>query len=115
METVVYFLLWAGVIFLMMRFGCGAHVMGHGHKHGGSSPESTGAASEAHFVAASNTDPVCGMKVDSTKGKSSVFDGRIYYFCSPSCRDKFEANPAAFAKPASAAPQKEEHAHGSYH
>ena len=35
MEALVYFTLSAGLIFLMMRFGCGAHVMGHGHgKHG---------------------------------------------------------------------------------
>ena len=37
MSSIVYFLLWAGLIFLMMRFGCGAHVMGHrghgGHQH----------------------------------------------------------------------------------
>jgi hypothetical protein len=67
MESVVYFLLWAGLIFLMMRFGCGAHVMGHGHKHGSASSESTGGTSEARFVAASDTDPVCGMKIDTTK------------------------------------------------
>jgi hypothetical protein len=33
MEAVVYLLLWAGLISLMMRYGCGAHIMGHGHKH----------------------------------------------------------------------------------
>ena len=37
MEALIYFALWAGLIFLMMRFGCGAHVMGHGHGHGGAS------------------------------------------------------------------------------
>jgi hypothetical protein len=30
-----YYLLWAGAFFLMMRFGCGAHIMGHGHHHEG--------------------------------------------------------------------------------
>ena len=38
MEALLYFAVWAAFIFLMMRFGCGAHVMGHGHretkKHG---------------------------------------------------------------------------------
>jgi hypothetical protein len=31
METLIYFALFAGLFFLMMRFGCGSHVMGHGH------------------------------------------------------------------------------------
>lgn len=30
MEALVYFVVWGALIFLMMRFGCGAHVMGHG-------------------------------------------------------------------------------------
>lgn len=29
--NVAYFLVWAALIFLMMRYGCGAHVMGHRH------------------------------------------------------------------------------------
>lgn len=41
MEAVVYFILWAGLFFVMMRYGCGAHVMGHGHKHDGSSAART--------------------------------------------------------------------------
>ena len=31
MQTLMYFLFWGTFIFLMMRFGCGAHVMGHRH------------------------------------------------------------------------------------
>jgi len=36
-------------------------------------------------------DPVCGMTVDPTKaaGKSE-FDGKTYYFCSKSCKEKFD-------------------------
>ena len=30
MQTRMYFLIWGAFIFVMMRFGCGAHVMGHG-------------------------------------------------------------------------------------
>ena len=33
MPTVIYFLLWGALFFVMMRFGCGAHIMGHGHGH----------------------------------------------------------------------------------
>ena len=34
MPTYLYFLLWGVFFFMMMRFGCGAHIMGHGHGHG---------------------------------------------------------------------------------
>ena len=34
----LYLLLFAGFFILMMRFGCGAHVMGHG-QHGGHGAE----------------------------------------------------------------------------
>ena len=30
-QNVLYYLIWAGVFFVMMRFGCGAHIMGHSH------------------------------------------------------------------------------------
>ena len=33
MPTYLYFLLWGAFFFMMMRFGCGAHIMGHGHGH----------------------------------------------------------------------------------
>lgn len=33
MPTYIYFLLWGVFFFVMMRFGCGAHIMGHGHGH----------------------------------------------------------------------------------
>ena len=35
LSNVLYFLLWAGLFFVMMRFGCGAHMMGHSHHQGG--------------------------------------------------------------------------------
>lgn len=36
LQAALYFLMWAGAFALMMRYGCGAHVMGHRHKHEGS-------------------------------------------------------------------------------
>lgn len=44
-------------------------------------------------------DVVCGMQVDAAKaaGKSE-FGGRTYYFCSPVCKKKFDANPSQYAK-----------------
>jgi hypothetical protein len=45
MGSILYFLLWAGLFFVMMRFGCGAHVMGHGHHHGNSPSNDPNASS----------------------------------------------------------------------
>ena len=101
--NVVYFLVWAGLIFFMMRFGCGAHVMGHAH-HGGSSTEGSWTPPEQA------TDPVCKMTIATQDAKSAVHAGHVYYFCSTSCRDKFEAAPATYA--AAASPQREGHHHG---
>lgn len=115
MEAVVYFLVWAGLIFVLMRYGCGAHVMGHGHKHDSSSARTAPGADGRRASPQGDVDPVCGMRVDPAKGKSSVFGGRAYYFCSASCREKFEANPQAFAEKSGSGPQAMEHAHGSHH
>ena len=43
-------------------------------------------------------DPVCGMKVDSkTAAAKSAHGAEQYFFCSLTCRDRFEANPAQYA------------------
>jgi Cu+-exporting ATPase len=44
-------------------------------------------------------DVVCGMQVDPAKaaGKSE-HNGRAYYFCSPGCKAKFDANPQQYTK-----------------
>ena len=46
--------------------------------------------------AAPHVDPVCSMTVDPAKAKggSADFNGRTYWFCSPGCKAKFEADPA---------------------
>jgi Cu+-exporting ATPase len=44
-------------------------------------------------------DVVCGMQVDPAKAAAtSQFNGKTYYFCSPSCKAKFEGNPGQYAK-----------------
>jgi YHS domain-containing protein len=81
-------LIWGGLFFFMMRYGCGAHMMGgHGHgqhgQHGGHGDKD-----------AETRDPVCGMAVDLEKSSAtSTYRGKIYRFCSRSCRDKFEQAP----------------------
>jgi Cu+-exporting ATPase len=53
-------------------------------------------------------DPVCGMDVVAGQagGGSAQYDGITYWFCSPSCRERFIAEPGRYAAPAraSAAP-----------
>ncbi|MGZ8447559.1 MAG: efflux RND transporter periplasmic adaptor subunit [Candidatus Deferrimicrobiaceae bacterium] len=49
-------------------------------------------------------DPVCGMAVDPAEsraaGRVSEHRGRTYYFCADMCKQRFDANPAAYlAKP----------------
>ena len=70
MNALFYFLVWAVIILVMMRFGCGAHV-----------------------------DPVCGKTVRPSAAKPSVHDGSVYYFCSRDCREIFEAAPEQYLEP----------------
>jgi P-type Cu+ transporter len=49
-----------------------------------------------------NTDPVCGMKVDSESQHSAEYGGEHYHFCSQQCLEKFRANPAEYIRPAAA-------------
>jgi len=42
-------------------------------------------------------DPVCGMNVNPLKAAAqSQHNGKTYYFCSQSCKQKFDQKPAQF-------------------
>jgi Cu+-exporting ATPase len=57
--------------------------MKHGHQH-------------EHTQTAAEIDPVCGMSVDPARAAgSSRIGGRTFYFCSASCKQKFDANQPA--------------------
>ena len=44
-------------------------------------------------------DVVCGMQVDPAKAAgTSQYNGKTYYFCSKSCKTRFDANPVQYAK-----------------
>ncbi|MFM9043700.1 MAG: permease, partial [bacterium] len=43
------------------------------------------------------TDPVCGMKVDKSKGVAVRTDSGTVYFCSEHCRHQFEAEPEKYS------------------
>jgi len=99
METILYFALWAGLFFLMMRFGCGAHVLGHGDGKGaGNHGSKSGAdATQLRWSApATDIDPVCIKSVKTATAKPSIHDGQVYYFCSRECRERFEAAPDTY-------------------
>ncbi len=39
-------------------------------------------------------DPICGMEVDPKEAAATYeYEGDTFYFCNPSCRDKFEQDP----------------------
>ncbi len=79
MNELLYFMLLAGIVFLMMRFGCGAHMMGHGKaKHSEGAPKEQAGTEELRWA------------------PPSVHDGQVYYFCSRDCRERFEAAPAQY-------------------
>ena len=99
MQTLFYFLIGGGLFFLMMRFGCGAHVMGHahGHHHDGGKPDSSPSVDRARWTPpVKDTDPVCGMTIETAGSKSTIYDGHVYHFCSQDCREKFEAAPKSY-------------------
>jgi YHS domain-containing protein len=43
------------------------------------------------------TDPVCGMRIDPDDAAATAeHEGKIFYFCSEACRDRFEADPGSY-------------------
>ena len=50
-------------------------------------------------------DPVCGMTVDPADAAGSYqYRGHRYYFCNPSCLERFQANPEEFLQADAKAP-----------
>ena len=83
MEDWLSFIIFAALFYVMMRYGCGAHMIhGHQRKHGNHQDDET-----------KHVDPVCGMNVDITQGYGKMHQGILYRFCSRNCLDKFENNP----------------------
>ena len=100
MEPLIYFIIWAAVFFLMLRFGCGAQVMGYGHgrrRSGGGSADNSADHDALRWVPpARDIDPVCKTSVATSTAKPSVHDGAVFYFCSRECREIFEAAPEQY-------------------
>ena len=91
MEGLFTFLLFAGLFYVMMRYGCGAHMV---HGHGGH------ASHEGHSTGGPATDPVCSMTVAAGRGYAKMYADHEYRFCSRACLDKFDATPDAYVSAA---------------
>lgn len=111
MEALVYFAIWAALIFVMMRFGCGAHVMGHGQSDGRSTNAREAPKPLRWVPTKTDIDPVCGKAVQTDKAKSAVHDGTVYYFCSRECRERFETAPELYLGGGDARQPRLEHSH----
>jgi len=83
MDGLFSFLLFAVASYLMMRFGCGAHMV-----HGGHGKHVDGNGTDVKHI-----DPVCGMQISPQEGYGMMYDGRLFRFCSRNCLDKFETEP----------------------
>ena len=66
MRGLLTLLLYAGFFYLMMRFGCGAHMVHGGH--GGHADGEHAGHSGSEEQMASAKDPVCGMTVERGQG-----------------------------------------------
>ena len=104
MDGWIWIAIYAGLFFVMMRYGCGAHMMGHGHSQHGdedgherheSHRAATGQYQAAlkppkNRVSGTFVDPVCGMPVPRDQGYGKMYEAVPYRFCSRGCLDKFD-------------------------
>lgn len=61
-----------------------------------SQPQSGSTPRAEALVLASDTDLVCGMKVDASVTDTAHYQGKVYGFCNASCKEEFAANPQKF-------------------
>ncbi|MFQ5774946.1 MAG: YHS domain-containing protein [Kiloniellaceae bacterium] len=113
MDALLYFALWAAALCLMMRLGCGAHVMGRGQRRQpGGRNGGRDAAPEVRWVPPEkDIDPVCGRTLATETARPSVYEGNVYYFCSRECREAFEAAPDLYAGEPGAGARRSERPH----
>lgn len=98
-ESILWFLIFGGLFYLMMRMGgCGMHAHGGhgGHKSHESHAESGGTKSAGSSMV---KDPVCGMNTKANEAAASMeYQGETYYFCSQKCHDTFMQDPARYSR-----------------
>ena len=53
-------------------------------------------------------DLVCGMDLDpATTDRRAEHEGQTYYFCSATCKQKFDSNPEQYVNQPAAVPQSD--------
>lgn len=82
-EAVVSLLIFGVLFVVMMRYGCGFHLLQH-------------LRGRPRDKAAVARDPVCGMEVPEGTGYAVSCGGATYRFCSRRCLDAFEAHSNSF-------------------
>ena len=85
MEGWLSFLIFAGLFYLMMRFGCGVHMIHGNHKRTHSQPSDL-----------TDKDPVCGKLIGINEGYGKMHNGQLFRFCSHECLDVFESDPQIY-------------------
>jgi len=46
-----------------------------------------------------SNDPVCGAQVNEhNPGATATYEGQIFYFCCPSCKEQFLKDPQALCR-----------------
>lgn len=117
MESILWLVGLAAFAFVMMRYGCGAHMMhargGHGGHdehgghggHGGPGRADATRSSPAGAATMEMRDPVCGMTVDPASGYARMYEGREYRFCSRQCLDQFDRDPQRILRRARLGPK----------
>lgn len=98
MNGLVSLLLFGVFFYLMMRFGCGAHMVhgDHGGDGGNGGHAGHGSGTGQGMGGSAAKDPVCGMEVQPGQGYTKMYEGREYRICSRKCLDQFEADPARY-------------------
>ncbi len=68
------------------------------HPHAGKNAQSQAPQSVGKEGLAVLKDPVCGMTVTDQSLQHAAYMGHTFFFCSPHCKVKFEANPKQYVE-----------------
>jgi YHS domain-containing protein len=80
------------VVLTMMLAACGGS-----HDHAEHSMDSSAAIELKASDLSTNMDYVCGMKLrDDMIADTTFYDGSLYGFCHPGCKEEFLSNPLAY-------------------
>lgn len=113
MDTLLSFLFWAAITFLIIRLGntSGLTVRGRSRLAPSGGPSKSDGAQLRWVPPPKDVDPVCGKTVTTDTAKPSVRAGNVFYFCSRECREVFEAAPHLYVGDGDAGQRNLEHSH----